>query len=155
MASVNTAFATTATTNLSVTAIVGATCNISTSPVAFGTYDPTFVNLTAPLNGTGTVSTTCANGLANTITLDQGLNALAASTAAVPLRQMKSGTNALAYFLYSNGARTTVFGNTAATGVAQTGTGVNISATVYGQVPGAQNAASGSYSDTVTATVTF
>jgi spore coat protein U-like protein len=145
----------TATASLNVTAIVGSTCNISTSAVSFGTYDPLVVNATAPLNGTGVVSTTCSNGLGDTITLDQGLNAATGSTTEVPLRQMRSSGNVMSYFLYQNSSRTTVFGNDSATGVSQTGTGLNANLTVYGQVPGAQNAAPGSYSDTVTATVTF
>jgi spore coat protein U-like protein len=145
----------TATTTLSVTAIVGSTCNISTNAVSFGTYDPLVVNISAPLNATGTVSTTCSNGLGNTITLDPGLNAATGSTTEVPLRQMRSAGNVMAYFLYQNSSRTTVFGNDAPTGVSQTGTGLNANLTVYGQVPGGQNAAPGSYSDIVTATVTF
>jgi spore coat protein U-like protein len=61
----------------------------------------------------------------------------------------------MGYFLYQNSARTTVFGNDATTGFGQTGTGLNANLTVYGQVTGGQNAAPGSYADTVTATVTF
>jgi spore coat protein U-like protein len=155
VASVNTAFAATNTTNLSVTAIVGATCNISTSTLSFGSYDPLAANVTAALNGTGAIGTTCSNGLTNAITLDQGLNPASGSTDAVPLRQLRSSGNVLSYFLYSNSARTTVFGNTSGTGVGQTGTGAAASATVFGQIPGGQNAAPGNYADTVVATVTF
>jgi spore coat protein U-like protein len=155
VASVNPAFAGTTTTNLSVTAIVGATCNISTSALSFGSYDPLAANVTAPLNGTGSVGTTCSNGLTNTLTLDQGLNGATGSSDAVPLRQLRSSGNVISYFLYSNSARTTVFGNTTGTGVGQTGTGQSATATVYGQVPAGQNAAPGSYADTVVATVTF
>jgi spore coat protein U-like protein len=149
------AFAGTTTTTLSITAIVGSTCAISTSAVSFGTYDPLVVNLSNPLNGQGAVSTVCSNGLTNTVTLDQGLNAATGSTTEVPLRQMRSAGNVLAYFLYQNSARTTVFGNDTPTGVGETGTGLTANVNVFGQVPGAQNAAPGSYSDTVTATVTF
>lgn len=155
MAVSSAAFAQTATATLNVTAIVGDVCNIATSAVAFGAYDPLVVNLTAPLNGTGTVSTTCASGLANTITLDQGVNAAGGSTAAVPLRQLKSGTAMLGYFLYQNNTRTTVWGNTPASGFSETGTGLNTITTVYGQIPGGVNAPAGAYADTVTATVTF
>jgi spore coat protein U-like protein len=153
--SVNSAFAATNTTNLSVTAIVGATCNISPSAVSFGSYDPLSANVTAALNGSGNVGTTCSNGLTNTITLDAGLNAASGSNDAVPLRQLRSSGNVISYFLYSNSARTTIFGNTTGTGVGQTGTGLSASATVYGQIPAGQNAAPGSYADTVVATVTF
>jgi spore coat protein U-like protein len=155
MAVGSTALAQTATSNLSVTAIVGSTCNIATSAVSFGTYDPLVVNLTAPLNGTGTVSTTCTNGLSNTITLDQGLYAASGSTAAVPLRQLRSGSAVMGYFLYQDTAHSVIFGNTGGTGETATGTGLNANATVYGQVTSGQNAIPGSYADTVTATVTF
>ena len=151
----STAFASTATTNLNVTAIVGATCNISTSSESFGQYDPLVVNSTTPLNATGSVSTTCSNGLSNTLTLDQGLNAATGSTDAVPPRQLSFGGNVLCYFLYTNSSRTTVWGNTPTTGVAETGTGLNANVVAFGQIPAGQNAAPGSYSDTVVATVTF
>jgi spore coat protein U-like protein len=157
VASSGTAFAQTptSTTTLNVTAIVGSTCIISTGAISFGTYDPLVVNASAPLNGAGNVSTTCSNGLGNTITLDPGLNAATGSTTEVPLRQMRSAGNVMSYFLYQNSARSTVFGNDATTGVGQTGTGLNANLAIYGQIPGGQNSAPGSYSDTVTATVTF
>ncbi len=146
----------TATSNLSVTATVSANCTISTAPVAFGAYDPIVANATSPLNGTGTVTVTCTNGSAATITLGQGTNAASGSTDAAPLRQMKdSSTHVLAYSLYQDTGRTTVWGNTAGTGVAETGTGAVQNVTVYGAVPAGQNVPAASYSDTVVATVTF
>jgi spore coat protein U-like protein len=148
--------ATTATSNLSVTATVTANCTIGTSPVAFGSYDPVVANATSPLNGTGTITVTCTTGSAATITLGQGSDAASGSTDAAPLRQMKdSGTDVLAYTLYQDSGRTTVWGNTAGTGVAETGTGAGQNVTVYGAVTAGQNVPAGSYSDTVVATVTF
>jgi spore coat protein U-like protein len=145
--------ATTTTTPLSVTAIVGAVCSLSTSAVAFGSYDPIVVNASSPLNATGSVSDTCSNGLGGTITLDQGLDPTSSSTTAVPARQMRNGAAVLGYFLYSDSARTVAWGST---GVGITGTGATSAPIlVYGQIPGAQNAAAGSYADTVTVTVTF
>jgi spore coat protein U-like protein len=148
--------AATATSNLSVTASVSANCTISTSAVAFGAYDPLSANASAPLNGTGSVSVTCTNGASTTVTLGQGGNADTGSTTAAPLRRLKdSGTNYLSYALYSDTGRTTVWGDTAGTGVAHTGDGTLTALTVYGQIPGGQNAAAASYSDTVVATITF
>ncbi len=145
--------AATTTTPLSVTAIVGAVCSLSTAAVSFGAYDPIVVNASSPLNATGSVSDTCSNGLAGTITLDQGLDPTGGSTAAVPARQMRSGASVLAYFLYSDSARSVPWGST---GIGITGTGTTSAAIlVYGQIPGAQNAAAGSYADTVTVTITF
>jgi len=146
----------TATSSLSVTATVSANCTITTQPVAFGAYDPIVANATNPLDGTGTVTVTCTNGSAATITLDQGADPAGGSSDAAPLRQMKdSGTDVLAYSLYQDTARTTVWGNTTGTGVAVTGTGAVDNVTVYGAVAAGQNVPATSYSDTVTATVTF
>lgn len=146
----------TATSNLSVTATVSANCTISTAPVAFGAYDPIVANATAALDGTGTVTVTCTTGSAATITLGQGTSPATGSTDAAPLRQMKdSGTDVLAYTLYQDSGRTTAWGNTAGTGVAETGTGTVQNVTVYGAVPAGQNVPAASYSDTVVATVTF
>ena len=148
--------AATATSNLSVTASVTANCTISTTPVAFGAYDPVVTNASAALNGTGAVSVTCTNGATTTVTLGQGGNADTGSTAAAPVRRLKdAGTNFLSYALYSDTGRTTVWGDTAPTGVAHTGSGTLTALTVYGQIPGGQNVAPASYSDTVVATITF
>lgn len=148
-------YAGTETSNLTVSADIAANCTISTAPVAFGSYDPIVTNASTALNGTGTVTTTCTNGSAVTITLGQGGQAAGGSTDAVPLRQMGVGINRLAYFLYSDSARTTVWGNTSGTGKADTGTGATSALTVYGAVTSGQNKPVGSYSDTVVATVTF
>lgn len=147
--------AATATSNLSVTATVSANCTIATSAVAFGTYDPVSAHASSALNGTGTVTVTCTNGSSATITLGQGSNADTGSTDAAPLRRVKSGANYLSYALYSNSDRTTVWGNTAGTGVAHTGSGSATAITVYGQIAAGQNVPAGSYVDTVVATITF
>ena len=111
---------------------------------------------TAALNGTGSVSVTCTSGASTTVTLGQGGNADMGSTAAAPLRRLKdAGTNFLNYTLYSDTGRTTVWGDTGGTGVPHTGDGTLTALTVYGQIPGGQNAAAANYSDTVVATITF
>ena len=147
--------ATTATSNLSVTATVGTNCTIATSAVAFGTYDPVSAHASSALNGTGGVTVTCTSGSSATITLGQGSNADTGSTDAAPLRRVKSGTNYLSYALYSDSGRTTVRGNTAGTGLAHTGTGSAAAITIYAQIAAGQNVPAGSYADTVVATITF
>lgn len=152
VSSVN-SYAGTATSNLSVTATISANCTISTTAVAFGAYDPIVANVSAAKDADGTVVTTCTSGSSPTITLGQGANAATGSTEAIPIRQMASGTNRLGYELYTTAARTTVWSNT---GVATpTPTGTAQTNTVYGRIPGGQNKPTGSYSDTVLATVTF
>ena len=148
--------AATNTANLSVTASVTANCSISTAPVAFGAYDPVSTNATAALNGTGTVNVTCTSGASTTVTLGQGLNAGSGSSDTAPARRLTDGSSHfLTYSLYSDTGRTTVWGNTAGTGAASTGTGSQVALTVYGAVDAGQNVPTGSYSDTVVATVTF
>jgi spore coat protein U-like protein len=150
-------YAGTSTSNLSDTTTVSANCTISTATAAFGTYDPVSANASSAPDGTGTVTVTCTNGSSATVTLDQGANADTGSTDAAPLRRLKdSGTNYLSYSLYSDSARTTVWGNTAGTGVvAHTGDGMATALTVYGWIAAGQNKPAASYSDTVVATVTF
>ncbi len=131
-----------ATANLEVTASIGAVCSISASAgaLAFGTYNPIGVNA---LTAIGSVSTTCTSGLdSGYITLSQGNNPVAESTDAAPARQMASGSNRLAYHLYSTSANTGVWGNTMDTGkLAGTGTGTGtgtgsaVVVSVFGTIP--------------------
>jgi spore coat protein U-like protein len=141
------------TANLSVTATVSANCTISTTAVAFGEYDPVVTHASTPLDVSGKVSVTCTTGAPAVITLGQGGNADAASTDAVPVRRMKAGANFLGYQLYSEGTHTTVWNND--TGKANTGTGANQDIDVFGRVAAGQNVPTGSYADTVVATITF
>ena len=136
------------TANLAVSASVAANCTITTAPVAFGGYDPIVTNTSAALDQTGTVSVRCTNGSATTVTLGEGGNF---STT----RRMVSGLNFLAYELYSDASREQIWGESAESDVAHTGTGTVTGLTVYGRIPGAQNVPVGTYADTVVATVTF
>jgi spore coat protein U-like protein len=147
------AIAGTSTSNLTVTATVTDSCSVSAGTLAFGTYDT--VTGTA-VDGTGTVTVACTSGASSTVTLGQGSYAAGGSSDAVPLRQMGSGSDRLAYTLYQDAGRTTVWGNTGGTGVAYTATSSATSdLTVYGTVDAGQDVPAGSYSDTVVATITF
>lgn len=150
------AFATTATSTLGVSAEVVATCAItSAAPLAL-TYDPVVANLTAPATSTAALTVSCTNGSASTITLGQGVNAATASTDAIPARRALNGTaNYLSYALYQDSGDVTIWGNTSGTGLAHTGTGNLDEVIVYASMPGAQNVPAGTYSDSVVATVTF
>lgn len=149
------ASAATETANMTVDATISANCTISTTAVNFGAYDPIVTHKSTALTGTGSVTTTCTNGASAYITLGQGSNAATGSTDAAPERQMASGTDRLAYQLYSESTRTTVWGNTSTTGLADTGTGAESTKTVYGSVAAGQNMPAATYTDTVVATVTF
>lgn len=141
--------------DLSVTAEISANCIISTTPVAFGAYDPVSANAVSALNGAGKVTVTCTNGSTGLITLGQGANADTGSTAAAPLRRMVfDGTNYLSYGLYTNAGRTLTWSD-ADHAVSHSGTGVSTDVDVYGKIPGGQNQPAGSYVDTVVANVNF
>jgi len=136
----------TATSTLLVMATVSAACIVSTSPVAFGVYNPTAGTV---LDGTGTVSVTCTNGTSYAVSLDGG------GQADVLSRAMSNLPDLLSYQLFSDAARTSVWGTTGGELVNATGTGLQVDHTVYGRVAASQNVPVGSYTDTVNVTVTY
>jgi spore coat protein U-like protein len=145
-----------ASTSLSVSATVVASCTIATSALAFGNYDPVVVNHATNLDAAGSVTVACTSGSVTTIGMGQGSFALPGSTGIVPLRQMGTGANRLAYFLFQDALRTTVWGDSGAATFAYTSAGMAAQTfPVYGRVTAAQDVATGSYADTVTATINF
>lgn len=154
-ASATPAMAGTATDTLNVASNVLSNCTISTASIIFGNYDPVSAN---PLDGTGSVTITCTTGAAATIKLGQGSNMGTGSTDAAPVRRLSNtadNNNYLAYQIYQDSNRSTVWGNTAGTGVSETGNGAAQSKTVYGRITAGQNVAAGAYSDGVVAEVVF
>ncbi len=128
-----------------------AACTISTTPVTFGAYD---VFATAPLDSTGTVTFRCGQGDKNiTITLSKG------GAATFNPRQMRSGAQTLAYNLYRDATRTSIWGD--GTGGTTIYSNANppakddVSVTIYGRIPTGQDVTAGSYADTITATILF
>ncbi len=137
--------------NLSVNATVSANCTISTTGLDFGSIDTLSAS---PVLGTGGVAVACTNGSAWTISADVGTG----TGATFATRRMKSGANLLNYTLFTDSARTTVWGDgTNSTGViGATGTGSTQNVTIYGRIPGSQTGVpAGVYSDTVSVTVTY
>lgn len=137
---------TTASTTFTVSATIQATCLVSATGMSFGTYTG------VQSDTTSTVSVTCTNTTAYNVGLDAGVNG-----SGVTARQMKgTGGALLNYALYSDSTRATNWGNTVGTDtVTGTGNGSSQAITVYGRVAAGQYLAPGSYSDTVTATVTY
>lgn len=139
--------AATATQNFNVTATVVNACTLSSiSDLAFGNY-----SFSAPSLGTTSVNVTCSLGSSYTLHINDGLYGSSAST-----RKMKHGTltDNLSYTL-SNSLAGATWGDTAGTGVTGTGLGVAVPTTIYGSVAANQTVTAGSYSDTLTMTVTF
>lgn len=135
-----------------------ANCTISGSGVAFGTYAQFS---SSPTDAVGTLTVNCSGN--QTITLSVALNAGVNAGGSFANRRLSSGASFLLYQLYTDAARTAVWGDgTAGTAV----NGGSFSCTppctkithvfdVYGRIPALQRPRAGSYSDTVTATVTF
>ena len=92
----------------------------------------------------------------NTTPYNIGLDAGTGSGATVATRKMTSGGATVSYSLYSDSAHATVWGNTIGTdAVAGTGNGTGQNYTVYGRVPPQTTPAPGTYTDTITVTVTY
>lgn len=149
------AFAGSNTGNLSVTATVATVCTIS----ANGALAFTVNDLTVNTDSTQTMAIACTNsGTPLTVSFNTGSNAgsscdTANGGANANNRCLKSGSNYLAYKIYSDSGRTTLFGVTGTSTTTETSTG---NFTVYGRVPSGQTTPIASnYTDTLTATVNY
>ena len=143
--------ATTTTTTFNVTITLVNTCTInSTTTLNFGNSVGV---LSANIDPAGVpISVTCTNGATYNVGLDAGTGA----GATVATRKMTSGGSTVNYSLYRDNGYSNVWGNTVSTDtVSSTGTGAAQSFTVYGRVPSQTTPASGTYSDTITVTVTY
>src|SRR5438132_1959512 len=146
------AFAGSASANLNISASVAANCTITTSPVAFGAYDPVVANAATDLTATGSVNVACTKGTAATIDLGNGGSFAAGS------RRMSSGSDFLNYALYKDAARTQVWGSGLAGGTTMAynaATKASTAVSVYGTVPQAQDITVGAYADVVLATINY
>lgn len=126
-------------------------CTISATSVSFGNYN---VFDGVAVDSTGTITYTCNAHATNiTISLSKG-----ASSSYNP-RIMVKGAEALAYNLFTDAARTSVWGDgTSGTSVysrANPPNNGNVNLTVYGQIPPGQDVSAGTFSDTVSATINF
>ena len=123
-------------------------CSVSTLGLSFGNYD-VFSALNDDI--TGTINVNCPSATPYVISLSSGSGTYTA-------RAMTSGVNILAYNLYLDPTRLTIWGDgsSGTATVPGTGTGTVVGSPVYGRIPAGQNAAYvGSYTDVVIVTVTF
>ena len=122
-------------------------CGISASNLSFGNYTGKAIAATT------TIQVGCSSGT----TYNVGLNAGTSTGATVTTRKMTGpGAASLGYALFSNSAMTTNWGNTVGTDtVPGTANGKVQSLTVYGQLTAGQPLVTGSYTDTITATITY
>ena len=141
--------AATTTSTFTVQMTVTAACVInSASTLNFGSQGV----ITANVDQTSTLQVQCTNTTPYNIGLDVGTG----TGATVAVRKMTSGAATINYSLYSDAGRTTVWGNTVGTNtVVGTGNGSSQTYTVYGRVPPQTTPAAATYTDTITATVTY
>jgi spore coat protein U-like protein len=146
------ALAATATNTMPVSVNVINSCTVAASPMSFGA--PSAIG-GANVDTTSTITLQCTNGASYDVALDLGLNAASGQ------RYMSNGAATpvkIPYNVYTDSGRTASWGNTSGTDtVAGTaGTSGAVSLTAYGRIPStATSVGAGSYTDTVTVTVTF
>ncbi len=149
----NAAFAASATGNLTVSATVVSACSVSAATLNFGSaIDPTSASL--PLDTSTTMTVMCTATTPYSIALNAGANAGGASN--FSSRAIKNGSHTLGYQLYLDPTRTTVWGDgTASSLLPGVGIGSNQTLTLYGRLPSLSGAVPGTYTDTVTVTISY
>jgi spore coat protein U-like protein len=123
----------------------------STVGVSFGSYS-SFSS--AHNESTGSITYTCLNQLTSiTIDLSQG------SALSYNPRQMQKGADTLAYNLYRDAARTSIWGDgsdgSSSYGPILPPSGTPVVVPIYGRIPARQNIRIGTYTDTVTVTINY
>jgi spore coat protein U-like protein len=158
--------AATAPTSIDVSAMVSQGCSISTkTALAFGAYDPVGANATAALNATGQISVACSKG-ATSLTI--GMNGGTHVVGTQRHMQGAAATDILLYNLFQPptnvpGVACTFPGTipwnaTAPAGVLTLSSAPSRDARLYnvcGTIPPGQDATTGTYTDTVIATLNF
>lgn len=145
-----------ASNDLAVSATVITSCRVNSGALNFNTYDPVNLHASTPLQRSGILRVTCTNGGSALAKLSQGNNPTGGSTDASPVRRMEGDPGFyLTYELYQDASHSTAWGNTNGTGKALTGSGTQNNVTVYGLVLPGQSVPEGTYSDTITITVSF
>jgi len=129
-------------------------CTVDAGPVSFGAYAPLSGGV---LEATGTIDIDCI-GIGTpldsfAVKLGPGLHGAFAA------REMRSGADPLPYNLYSDAARTIIWGDGTGGYSAVTINNTlslltwNVSRPVYGRIPPAPATPAGSYADTVLVTI--
>lgn len=125
-------------------------CRISASDLSFGIYNPLS---TASTQSVGNVTVSCFLEI-GTAVIELGTG----GSGIYGRRRMLSGNNALLYNLYTDSARTRIFGN-GANGTARISFSISVFGDnripIYGAIPARQDVAPGTYTDTIIATVRY
>lgn len=134
----------------SVSATITKNCTVSAATLDFGTINGF---LTANVDQTTTLQTTCTSGTPYKMGLDNGQNANGTTR-----RMAGPAGEYTTYELYRDSGRTLRWGNDTTNGtdtVNDSGNGLAKTNTIYGRVAPQATPAPGSYSDTITVYVTY
>lgn len=143
--------AATLTGTLPVSASVVATCrNLVVATLSHSIYDP---GSASDNDAQSSINIQCTNSTPLVISASGG-------TGSIVQRQLASGGERLNYNLYTNSARTTIWGDgiSGSSTIAAIGAGTanSVAVTIYSRIPkGQANAAPGAYSDALTVTVSY
>lgn len=140
-------------------------CRVTTSPLAFGSYDP--IETAAPVDASTQFLVDCRSP--SIVAFEAALST--GNSGTYLGRELRLGSSRLPYNLYRDAARTIVFGDgTAGTESADCITGITFNGCtgsnppgpdrratvpVYGRIPPGADPAAGPHSDTIIVTVTF
>jgi len=136
--------------------IIIGSCSISATSVLFGTYDPAS---TAPRDSAGTVTLSCNIVLGLLEAWDIALST--GGSGSFSPRRLASGVQTLDYNLYTDVARTTVWGDGSGgtnkiAGTVTLAVGSHtVNYTVYGRIPRFQDRPPGVYGDVITVTLNY
>ena len=131
-----------------VRANVQSACRVQAQDLDFGLAGVLNTNI----DTSNRIRVRCTAGLPYTIGLDNGSSGGTGPTS----RLMVNGANSVTYGIYRNNARTLPWGNTIGVNtLAGIGTGGDQNYRAYGRVPPQTTPAPGTYTDTVTVTVTY
>ncbi len=149
LAAAGAAHAATVTDQFQARIIIENDCVInSVSNLDFGTSGL----LNAAVDATAEISLRCTENASYNIGLDGGSNGGDTTT-----RKMSNGSgDTVDYQMFQDAARTVNWGDTIGTDTKSgTGTGIDETHTIYGRVPAQATPPAGTYTDTVTVTVTY
>lgn len=140
-------------TALLVSSEAQAACTISTTNVAFGSYN---VFDATPTDTTGGITIKCSILEALLVNITVSLSQGASGTYSP--RTMRRGSEPLPYNLFLDANRTSIWGNGSG-GTSQytapRGLWTTQNATIYARIPAGADVSPGTYTDTVVATVNF
>lgn len=135
-----------------------ADCQVSATGLNFGSYDTLSAG---PLDGTGDIQVSCSLLGVLSLLVSYTIELNAGVSGNFSGRIMQGSSDDLAYQLYANPVRTSVWGDGAG-GTVTVSDGYTLGLltttrtyTMYGRIPGSQNVPAGNYSDTIVVTLNF